>query len=146
MAWATLAEITEYPGGDQVTTAHLALAQDLVEIFAGVTEDASDQDLVSSRDLRLLNRAVIYEAIFVSDHPEVLTVHDVESASGDGISAQYRTANAQFIAPLADRCINRLSWRQRGLRVRRRGARYDLDDRGNRDSAVRDDDRLWTPL
>jgi len=145
MAWATLDEIGDYPSPIEVTDAHLFVAQDLVELFANVTEDATDQDLISTRDVRLLNRAVIYQSIFVANHSELLTSHDVTSASGDGLSAQYRTADAQLLAPMASRLINRLSWRQRGLRVQPRG-RYVESDRGSRDSAARDDRRVWDQL
>ena len=146
MSWATLAEIGDYPSPVTVTQAHLDLAQDMIEIRANTTETASDDGNISPRNLRLLNRAVIYQAIFVANHPEVLTSHDVNSASGDGLSAQYRTADAQLYAPMATRCINRLSWMLCGIRVGRRATRGFVDDRGNRDSAVRDDRRVWTPL
>lgn len=144
MAWATLAEVGDYPSPVEVTQAHLDLAQDMIEILAGTTELASDDGMISSRNLRLLNRAVIYQAIFVANHPELLIAHDVSNASSDGINATYRTADAQLYAPLATRCVNRLSWRLTGIRVGRR-QRY-LSETGNRDSAVRDDQRRWTPL
>lgn len=145
--WATLADVADYPSPVTVTQAHLDLAQDMVEIEANTTEQASDDGNIAPRDLRLLNRAVIYQAIFIANHPEILTSHDVTSASGDGLSAQYRTADAQLYAPMASRCIRRLSWRMAGLTVRsKRWAPLADDDHGNRDSAVRDDRRSWTPL
>lgn len=146
MPWATLSEISEYPSPVTVTTAHLNQAQDIVEIFAGTTELASGAGNISPRNLRLLNRAVIYQAIFVANHPELLTLADVESLSADGLSATYRTANAQLLAPMADRCINRLSWRLRGIVARRSRATADADDRINRDSAVADDNLPWDPM
>lgn len=144
MAWATLAEVEDYPSPVTVTQAHIDLAQDMIEIQAGTTEEASDEGLIGSRNLRLLNRAVIYQAIFVANHPEILVSNDVTGANADGVSAQYRTADAQLYAPMATRCIARLSWRMQGIRTARR-ARM-LSNRGNRDSAARDDQRPWVPL
>lgn len=144
MAWATLAEVQDYPSPIDVTQAHVDLAQDMIEIQANTTETASDDGNISPRNLRLLNRAVIYQAIFIANHPELLVTHDVTNASSDGLTASYRTADAQLYAPMATRCLNRLSWRQTGIRVGKR-EQY-LSDRGNRDSAVRDDGRRWTQL
>jgi hypothetical protein len=144
VAWATLAEVADFPSPVEVTQAHIDLAQDMIEIHAGTTEQASDDGLIGTRNLRLLNRAVTYQAIFIANHPEILTSHDVSSAAADGVTAQYRTADAQLYAPMATRCVNRLSWRMAGIRVQRRERL--LSDRGNRDSAVRDDRRPWVPL
>lgn len=144
MSWATLDEVGDYPSPVTVTQAHLDLAQDMIEIAAGCTEDATIN--ISERNLRLLNRAVIYQTIFVANHPELLTSHDVTSASADGVSAQYRTADAQLYAPMASRCVRRLSWQQRGVRTRPFGAGPDVSLAASRDSAARDDARCWTPL
>jgi hypothetical protein len=70
---------------------------------------------------------------------------DVEGVSQDGLNATYANANAHLLAPLAKRCIDRLSW-MREIRVGLSRAARLRTDRGNRDSAVRDDQYAWVPL
>lgn len=127
---------------------HLMLAQEIVELHAGTTEAATRAVDVSSMDMHRLKMATIFEAIFAANHPEILTVQAVNSASGDGISADYQFADAQWLAPLAQRQIARLSWKLAPLRVRPPGARGTDPTavRGSRDSAARDDARQWAPM
>jgi hypothetical protein len=145
MPWATLSEVQDLPGGEDATQADLDLAQIMIEDLAGTTEVASDQGNISSTNLRRLKNAVIFQTIFIGGHPELLTVQDVTGASGDGVSAQYRTADSQLYAPLASRAVNRLSWRLRGLRTRKYGQTLG-EDEGNRDSAAADDAKEWSQL
>lgn len=142
MAWATDDDVVTITGRE-ATQGALAVAQVIVEIFSGTTELASDDELISTRNLRHLKNAVAFQAVWLDAHPDALEAMDVEGVSQDGLNATYANANAHLLAPLANRCINRLSWRrqiQTGLR-RNAGS-----DRGNRDSAVRDDQFAWTPL
>jgi len=144
--WATLTEANDIaPAGLTVTAQNLAVAQSIVELFSGTTTAASDAGSISSRNLRLLGLATRYQAVFVANHPDLLTNMDVDSFGQDGLNVTYANSDAQLLAPLASRCINRLSWKQRGLRTARRGSRR-FSERGNRNSAARDDDRGWTPL
>ncbi len=142
MAWATDDDVVTITGRE-ATQESLAAAQVIVEIFSGTTELASDDELIASRNLRHLKTAVAFQAVWLDAHPDVLEAMDVEGVSQDGLNATYANANAHLLAPLANRCIARLSWRrqiQTGLR-RNAGS-----DNGNRDSAVRDDQFAWTPL
>lgn len=143
MAWATADDVYTVTGRE-ASVESLALAQTMIEIFSGTTELASDDDLIASRNLRLLRNAVAFQAIWLDVHPDVVEAMDVEGVSQDGLNAQYATANAHLIAPMAQRCLSRLSW-FKAIRVgaARRAA---ASDRGNRDSAVRDDQYVWTPL
>lgn len=143
MAWATDDDIVAITGRE-ATQESLAAAQVIVEIFSGTTELASDEELIASRNLRHLKNAVAFQAVWLDAHPDVLEAMDVEGVSQDGLNATYANANAHLLAPLANRCIARLSWRRQIQVGRRRGA-Y-ADDRGNRDSAVRDDQFAWAPL
>lgn len=143
MAWATEDDVVSITGREP-SPENLALAQTIVELFSGTTEFASDEDLISSRNLRLLQRAVAFQAIWLDTHPDVLDAMDVEGVSQDGLNAQYANVNAHLLAPFANRHIQRLSW----LREIRVGAARNARtrDRGNRDSAVRDDEYAWAPL
>lgn len=148
MPWADLDDAVAMGAmvGVTVTQLHLDVAQETVELFSGTTEAASDAGNISERNLRLLEMATRYQAVYVAAHPELFVVQDVTSASQDGASANYAHADAQLLAPLAHRSILKLSWRQRGLRVRRPGMLRPETDYGNRDSATRDDSLDWSPL
>jgi hypothetical protein len=144
MTWATETDIpSRYR--DKVTQDDLDLAQEILTPFIGITEDTTDQGIVHSKNLRLLRQAVVFQAIWLTAHPDVLTNMDVSSAGSDGVSAQYSNVNAQLMAPMAKRCIDRLTWRIRPLTVRK-SRRDTVDDSGSRDSAAADDSRHWTPI
>lgn len=142
MAWVTDEDVHDVTGRE-ASPASLATAQVMIELFAGTTEIASDNGDISSRNLRLLKQAVAFQAVWLDAHPDVLDAMDVEGVSQDGLSAQYADANAHLLAPLATRCLRRLSWKQQ-IRVGR--SRRVASDRGNRDSAVSDDQYEWSPL
>lgn len=141
--WVTAAEVATITGVT-VTDDEVDRAQIIVEIFANTTTDASDAGLVSSRNLRLLKYATAFQAAWATEHPDVYTNVDVTSFSQDGQSAQQAHANAALLAPLAKRCIDRLSWMMQPLRAYRPARAW--TDTGTRDSAVRDDQLPWMPL
>jgi len=143
MAWADMEYIAGL-GLPEPSPGNLLLAQVIVEIFSGTTEEASDEDLISSRNLTRLAQAVSFQAVWLEDHPDAVTSMDVQGVSQDGLSAQYAHVNAHLLAPLAKRCIDRLSWKLQPLRIK--APRAVRSDRGNRDSAIRDDEFVWTPL
>jgi len=132
--------------GLQATDASVLIAQTIIEIFAGLVETDQDADLISSRNFRLLSLATSFQAVWLDAHPEVLTNMDVDNFSQDGMSASWSHANAHLLAPLAKRCIDRLTWKLHPLRVRPSRAHTVPSDQGSRDSAVRDDQYIWTPL
>lgn len=142
-AWALTADVVAVTG-QSATAGSLALAQSMVEIFAGTTEASSDAGLISARNLNHLRKAVAFQAVWLDAHPDVLEVMDVRGISQDGLSAEYAHAWAHLCAPLARMSIMRLTWKHAPLRVRR--PRRASLDRGNRDSAVRDDEFAWTPV
>jgi hypothetical protein len=145
MGWATADQVYDFTGRE-TTPENLALAQTMIEIFSGTTTIASDDELISPKNLRLLSQAVAFQAVWLDDHPDAVSAMDVEGVSQDGLNAQYATANAHLLAPMASRCLNRLSW-NREIRVGRgRWSRRRVADHGNRDSAVRDDAYEWSPL
>lgn len=142
MAWATEEDVQGYTGRT-ASPESLALAQSMVEDFSGTTVLASTNELISTRNLRLLSKAVAYQAVWLDSHPDVLDGMDVNGISQDGLSASYQHANAALLAPMAKRCIDRLSWKLRPLKARK-SPRY--DESGNRDSAIADDQHTWTPM
>jgi hypothetical protein len=147
MTWATPGDTAFYTGITP-TAAQVAQAQAVVELFADTTEAASDAGNISEKNLRLLKQAVAYQAAWVTQHPDAFTNMDTTTVSQDQVSVTWLHANAGILAPLAKRCIDRLSWRQRNrpLRIRRRNE-YQIPRTLNLTSAVADDnDPRWRPI
>ncbi|WP_446579997.1 hypothetical protein [Streptomyces sp. LARHCF252] len=135
--------------GVTASQATVDAAQLLVEIFADTTEEASDAGSIGSFNLRLLKGAVAYQAAWLMSHPDQFTNTDFESFQMDGLSVTNRHANSMILAPMAKRCIDRLSWkRNRSIYIRpmskqRRNGVNDVDP----NNAVLDDyDTNWRPL
>lgn len=109
MAWATAAEALALTGRT-VTDEQVAQAQAVIELFADVTQDAdADQ---SAKTLRLLNRAVSWQAAWMATQIDVDARVDVTTLSQDGTSTTFAGDDAQVLAPLAKRCLDRLPWKR----------------------------------
>jgi hypothetical protein len=146
-SWASVADVKQITGVTVVED-DIGPAQILIELFANVTTHASDQGLISSRNLRLLKWATAFQVAWMGAHPDVYTNVDVDNVSQDGVSATLGNENANLIAPLALRCLRRLSWWNRPMRVR--PPRPVVEDmrymRGDRDSVGYDDNAPdWEP-
>lgn len=140
-AWATAADVLLWTGIEVADDAVMR-AQDIVELYANTTYAAVD---VSSTNLRHLNRAVAYQAGWMSLNPDLYVSRDVDSASVDGSSYTPAHESAHLLAPLARRHLRKLTWNQAPLRVRRRYGQTEYQELGDRDSAARDDAFRWTP-
>jgi hypothetical protein len=140
--WADADDVLTYTGV-AVDDADLVRAQDIIEIFAGTTYLANDN--LSPRNLRMLNRAVAYQAGWMSLRPDLYTHLDTDSVSQDGVTFSPANGNASLLAPLAYRCLRRLTWALKPWRVRSGYGTSDYND-GPRDSAVADDAKQWSPL
>lgn len=109
MSWATGAQATALTGVT-LTDANVAVAQPIIEIFAGTTQDADPDQSV--RTLRLLRYAVSYQAAWQLNQIDVLTRTDVSALSQDGMSTTPGHEDALVLAPLAKRCLDQLPWRR----------------------------------
>lgn len=147
MAWATTSDVTTYTGVT-ATTAQVAQAQAVIEMFADTTTDASDAGNISAKNLRLLKMAVAYQAAWITQHPDAFTNVDLTNFNQDQVSGTLAHANALILAPLAKRCIDRLSWKRiRPLRIGPRSSYGHIPRTMNLTSAVADDDDpRWQPL
>jgi len=147
MAWATTENIVNTTGMT-VTDQQLAQAQALVEVFSDTTIDASDAGNISAKNLRLLRLAVCYQAAWITQHPDAFTNVDLTNFNQDQVSGTLAHANALVLAPLAKRCIDRLSWKRvRPLRIGPRGGYGHIPRTMNLTSAVADDDDpRWRPI
>jgi hypothetical protein len=142
--WATPAEVYQITRRE-VSEDNLAVAQAIIEDYAGTDAEFTDPDSsISGKNQRYLKRAVCWQAAWLESHPDALDAMDVTNVSGDGVSAQHATDTAAFMAPMARRCLARVSWKHAPIRIR--GARSTVVDVGNRDDAVRDDAFIWSPL
>jgi hypothetical protein len=145
--WATPEDV-EGITRKQVTEDNIAVAQEIVALEAGIDPEfdlGPDTTAASSANRSKLVRAVAWQAVWVQSHPDVLETMDVTGVSQDGVSATYASEAAHFLAPLAARCIRRLSWKLAPLRAHL-GRRGTLLDKGNRDNAERDDQYDWDPM
>jgi hypothetical protein len=147
MTWATVGDVVAYTG-ITASAAQVAQAQAIIELFADTTTDASDAGNVSPKNLRLLKQAVSYQAAWITQHPDAFTNIDLTNFNQDQVSGQLGHANALILAPLAKRCIDRLSWKRiRPLRIGPRGGYGGIPRTMNLTSAVADDDDpRWQPL
>lgn len=96
----------------------IARAQAVIETPAGL--DLSDADVVAGllpADLASLRSAIIWQVAYLDDHPEVLTqATNIASASTNGSSLTFREGDG-IVAPLAQRCLDGLSWRRASFGV-----------------------------
>ena len=147
MPWATTSDVITYTGIN-ATPAQVEQAQAVVEMFADTTEDASAVGNIRPKNLRLLKLAVAYQAAWITQHPDAFTSMDTTSVSQDQVSATWLHANAGILAPLAKRCIDRLSWKRiRPLRIGPRTGAGQIPRTMNLTNAVLDDnDPRWQPL
>lgn len=115
-SWATPEQVLAVTGVS-VTDAQLTQAQSVIDIFSNITFD--DADTISLRDTRLISLATCYQAVWQANQIDVTTRTDVSALTQDGIQVTPRGADSLLLAPLAKRCLDRLSWRKaRSVRVR----------------------------
>lgn len=128
----------------------LDAAHAMVTIWAGVTTDARDS--LKPRDLRLLQYAEAYQAAWLQSQTDVTGRMDVTQVVQDGSQYSKDDPDAMVLAPLAKRCIQRLSWcKSRTLmpltpeqaRIRRG---YHMPGTVTGNEEWLDDEQSWQPL
>jgi hypothetical protein len=152
-AWATISEVLSYTR-IAVESEDLDSAQVMIEIFADVVYGQTEH--ISTKNLRLLKMAVAYQAAWMTQHPDLFTHTDIQSINQDGIFYVHQHENSYLLAPMARRCIKRLSWnRVRNIKVRpsnnRLGGRkfiqdtseYELIDSYPNNTPEQDDSLDW---
>jgi hypothetical protein len=108
-AWVTAARALELIG-ETVTDADIARAQPVIELYSGTSPDA-DADH-TARTLRALEYAVSYQAAWMATQIDTTARMDVSTLSQDGVSLTPAHEDAQLLAPLAKRWLDRLPWRR----------------------------------
>lgn len=111
MTWTTATEASDWTGAT-VTDEQLAIAHPIIEIYSNVTLDVAPT--LKPRDLRLLRYAEAYQAAWMPAQVDYNTRVDVDQVSQDGIqySKPKDNPDAFELAPLAKKCLSRLSWRK----------------------------------
>ncbi len=149
MAWVTAARALELTG-DTVTDADLGRAQPIIELYAGVDFGATAD--LTPRVFKYLEYAVSYQAAWMATQIDTTARVDVTTLSQDGVSLTLAHEDAQLLAPLAKRWLDRLPWRRSrsvfpGAPI---GGGRSLHEQA-RDNVVRDvdderDGQEWRPL
>jgi hypothetical protein len=109
MTWADAVDVKALTGA-VVTDALIDQATAVIELTGGGRLAKLDPAYVSERNLDWLRRAVCYQAAFMADQPDYFARMDVSSLNQDGIQATLK-GDSLILAPLARRCLKRLSWR-----------------------------------
>lgn len=118
--------------GATVATTDIALAAGTIEALTGLIESVPRTD-ISGRDLYWLGQAVAYQTPWLVAQPDWRERNNVTEVQGEGQRATMGP-DALTLAPMARKCLRRLSWRGvRGLNLDRRLDPRDFrDDRHNR--------------
>ncbi len=105
--WCALTDIPALTGQPMPAPSDLVAAQGMTEALIHRVWRSTD---ATKRDFYWLRAAVAWQAIYVADHPEVLTMMDVASMSQDGVSVTFRAGAqpAQLFSPIAMRFLNAL--------------------------------------
>lgn len=106
--WGTTAN-TKTLTGVTVDDDTLAQASRQIELVTGAVYEFT-KTLLNKLDAYWIAAAVGYQAAWLADQPDAYVRLDVENASQDGESANFKP-DALVLAPLARRALKRLSWR-----------------------------------
>ena len=112
--WATVDDVKTYTDFE-ATEAQVLRAELMIEILSG----AEVGDSLKAKDARKLRAATAYQTPFIVENPDLFTHVDMEDLRQDGVDARASHDNAWLLAPMAHRCLRRLSWR--GTRTRQVG-------------------------
>lgn len=106
--WCDVTHVLSLTGVD-VDANVMAQAQGVLAIISDVWPDELPQDLRAA-DQRRLADALAYQAAWMAPKPDLFAEVQAAGVSQDGVSAQYVNQYSQYTAPLAQVCLNRLSW------------------------------------
>jgi hypothetical protein len=117
----------------------MAQAQSLVSIVTDVWPDDGIPVDLRLGDRRRLADAVAYQAAWMFPKPDLFAEMQAANVSQDGVAATYVSTYSQFLAPLAQVCINRLSWNRGGLSQKPTGRRPFANADAARAAVLRDE-------
>lgn len=104
--WCSVTDVLTYTGQD-VTQIHVTIAQQMMEGLIRRVWRATD---AQRRDFYWLQRATAWQSLYVRDHPELLTMMDVQSISQDGLTITFKGSSqpVQLYSPIALRFLSNL--------------------------------------
>lgn len=102
--WCTVADVATFTG-QTVAPEDVTAAQTIVEQAIRRVYRATD---VNSHDYYWLQRGVAWQAVYLAQHPEVLSMMGVQSVSQDGMSFTVQPGKKLHLAPLAIDALNNL--------------------------------------
>lgn len=152
MTWATPVEASAISGMN-ITQTDLNKAQSILEIWVGdIGEDRMGN--LKSRDVKLLKKAVSYQAAWMLSKPELLGRSDTDNVLQDELQFSKGDIDMHVIAPLAKASIMKLSWRRartidpltpdQALAIRRK---FHAETYGKTVHSISGDDVLpWEPM
>jgi hypothetical protein len=105
-AWCTVADVLAFTGLT-VSQANVTTAQGSIEALIHRVWRDTDS---AKRDFYWLSRAVAWQAAYHADHPELLTMMDVQSISQDGLSITFKASGTPMAmySPTALRFLSAL--------------------------------------
>lgn len=101
--FTTPEQVMESTPYTEVTMEQVRHAQLVVESFIG----RSESDVSNPRDLGILNRATIFQTIYMRENPDI-TFNQIKFGAGEGMS--FRDDYSPFIAPMTAMVCGSLSW------------------------------------
>jgi hypothetical protein len=102
--WCSVADVNDFLGLT-VTATDVNAAQIILEGVVRRVWRATDTE---RRDYYWLQRACIWQAAYVHQHPEILTMMGMQSMSQDGMSLSMPPGGKAYLAPLALLELNNL--------------------------------------
>ncbi|WP_433701112.1 hypothetical protein [Nocardiopsis sp. CA-288880] len=89
--WATVEQVKQITGFEP-TEAQVTQAEFLIELMSGADLDSTT---IGTRDRKRLRSAVAYQAVFLDEHPDLLTNVDADIIRQDGVDVDFSHANVR---------------------------------------------------
>lgn len=114
----TAADVLTYTGSKvayDIIADAIPQAISTVEIITGAFLTADDRTVpLFKADAAWIKRAVIYQTLWILEHPDSTTQQNFSSLSQDGQSVSNRDGLDVILAPLAKRALKQCSWAKHG--------------------------------
>jgi hypothetical protein len=137
LCWCDIDHVTSLTG-QTVDDNAMSQAQGIISVVTDVWPDELPEDLRPA-DRRRLADALAYQAPWVAGRVDLFAEVQAQGVSQDGLSATYVSDYSQFLAPIAQVCLNRLSWNRAGITTKRPGRRPYADADAAAAAVLRDE-------
>lgn len=135
LCWCDIQHVNTLTGED-VEPNDMAKAQGIISVITDVWPDMLPEDLLQG-DRRRLADALAYQAPWVRDRKDLFAEVDTTRVAQDGVAADYPHQYATKLAPLANLCIQRLSWNRNGITTKPGGRQKFPDAQAAADAVLR---------